>query len=402
MKRQGTNNLRALLLRADVLFLLLLLFCALFAPLLANNKPLIAKVNGELSFPAFSSSEAGRFSYAERESYDLSIWPLIPYAPGRPDLVSSSYAAPGSKPDSQHATHWLGTNKIGEDVAANLIYGARSAALIGLGAMLISLCIGLIFGVIGGYFGNDGLRIGKFKLLLSIPVFYLAFHLAFIARSDSLIRAMERGGWIFTSQLLFCAIIFMTLPLIFHLLTRKFGVFSKAQIRLPIDHLLSRFLELFVALPRLIVLISLSAIMKPGLLPLILILGLFGWTGIARYTRAETLKLRESSFISFQKLLGLPFYQIMFRHVLPLVIGPALVSFAFGVAGTILTESALSFLGIGVPDEVQTWGKLLSQARDMLSAWWLVLIPGFLIFLTVLSVNSLASHFKSRWSPDTV
>jgi peptide/nickel transport system permease protein len=130
-----------------------------------------------------------------------------------------------------------------------------------------------------------------------------------------------------------------------------------------------------------------------------LIIGFTSWTGIARITRAEFLKIRNLEYIQAGKALGFSQSRIIFRHALPNGIAPALVIIAFGVAAAILIESSLSFLGIGVPADVVTWGSLIASGRAHFGAWWLVVFPGLAILLTVSVYNLLGEGIRDAIDP---
>jgi peptide/nickel transport system permease protein len=130
-----------------------------------------------------------------------------------------------------------------------------------------------------------------------------------------------------------------------------------------------------------------------------LILGLTRWTGIARFIRAEFLKVRNLEYIQAAQSLGFSEKRIIFKHALPNGVAAALVPIAFGVAAAILIESGLSFLGVGVPPDVVTWGSLLSSGRENFQAWWLVIFPGFAIFITVTVYNLLGEGLRDAFDP---
>ena len=129
------------------------------------------------------------------------------------------------------------------------------------------------------------------------------------------------------------------------------------------------------------------------------IIGATSWTGIARFTRGELLRVRNLEYIEAAQSLGYSEWRTIFRHAIPNSLAPVLIAIAFGVAGAILTESFLSFLGIGVEAEVATWGKLLSLARKNFSAWWLALAPGFAIFITVTIYNLMGEGLTDALDP---
>ena len=170
--------------------------------------------------------------------------------------------------------------------------------------------------------------------------------------------------------------------------------FLNSTISIPLYNIISRTIEVVVSLPTLLLIITIAAIAKPSITNLILIIALVQWTTIARFVRAEMLRLRNMEFMQAAEVLGLKPYQILLRHALPNVIAPALVSISFGVAAAILMESGLSFLGVGVPVDQVTWGSLINSGRENFQAWWLVLYPGLCIFLTVLVYNILGEALR--------
>ena len=132
---------------------------------------------------------------------------------------------------------------------------------------------------------------------------------------------------------------------------------------------------------------------------LMIIIGLTAWTGIARLTRAEFLRVSTMEYIQAAKSLGISEFRIIFKHALPNALAPALVAIAFGVASAILIESSLSFLGIGVPPSTVTWGSLLNLGREQFTAWWLLVFPGLAIFITVTVYNLLGEGLRDAFDP---
>ena len=132
---------------------------------------------------------------------------------------------------------------------------------------------------------------------------------------------------------------------------------------------------------------------------LIWIIGLTSWTGIARIMRAETLKCKEKFFIESATAMGIKDSMILLKYILPNIIKPILVIISFGVGSVVLIESSLSFLGIGVPDDIVTWGSLLNLGRQNLEAWWLIIYPGMAIFLTITIYNMIAEASRDALDP---
>lgn len=166
-----------------------------------------------------------------------------------------------------------------------------------------------------------------------------------------------------------------------------------------IDIVLSRFFELWAAIPAFFLILMAAAFFPPSLWTIMIIIGLTGWVGIARLTRSQFLQVRSYDYVAASRALGYSSSRIMFIHILPNAIAPVLIPAAFGVAGAILAESGLSFLGIGVPADAITWGSLLAGARSNSAAWWLVLIPGVAIFVTVTMYNLLGDGLRDALDP---
>lgn len=166
-----------------------------------------------------------------------------------------------------------------------------------------------------------------------------------------------------------------------------------------VDLALSRVIELMLAIPTFFLLLVVAATFPPSIYWVMAILGLTGWVGIARFVRGEFLKVRAMDYVAAAQAAGASDLRIMFRHVLPNAIAPVLVSMAFGIASAILTESGLSFLGIGVPAQLVTWGSLLAVAQSTPSAWWLAVFPGAAIFVTVLAYALLGDALRDALDP---
>jgi peptide/nickel transport system permease protein len=167
-----------------------------------------------------------------------------------------------------------------------------------------------------------------------------------------------------------------------------------------VDILISRLIEAILTLPLFFLIITIVAMVQQGSIWLIMvIIGLTGWTGVARFTRSEFLRVRNLDFVAAATALGFKDARIVFRHVLPNSLAPVLVTAAFGIAGAILTEAGLSFLGFGVPPTVVTWGSLLNDARNDIHAWWLAVFPGFAIFLAVVAYNLVGDGLRDALDP---
>ncbi len=161
------------------------------------------------------------------------------------------------------------------------------------------------------------------------------------------------------------------------------------------DWTVSRLIEVVLCFPFLFLVLGIVALFRPSLYTIMIALGLTSWTTEARFVRGELLRLRDLDFAHAARASGARDVRIIFRHLLPNALAPVLVSASFGVASAILIESALSFLGFGVPVPTASWGGILSVAEEHIQyAWWLTLFPGVAIFLTVASFNIVGDRFR--------
>ena len=167
-----------------------------------------------------------------------------------------------------------------------------------------------------------------------------------------------------------------------------------------VDVVLSRLIEVVMCFPTFFLILTILAFLGPSLWNIMIVIGVTSWTGIARLVRGEFLKLRHQDFVVSTKALGLPLHRILFRHLFPNSLSPVLVSITFGVASSILIESSLSFLGVGVQPPRASWGSILSDSRQFMDiAWWLMMFPGFAIFLTITSFNLIGEGLRDAVDP---
>jgi len=360
--------------------ILFLIFIAIFAPLIANGRPLLLYRGGAFSFPflhfIFSPDSTEKtveqifnfsmlylpvililyavfkkkikfFLVASLLAFILLLIPFfttarildetnwrkevktlknnefalfapIPYSP------RENIATPYEKSSFNHI---LGTDKIGRDVCARMLYGARVSLAVGLIATSISVFIGTVLGLAAGFFG------GKFDM--------------------------------FTMRIVEIVICFPT----FLLLLILMGILQQTAF-------------------------------KQSILLVIAVIGFSSWTGIARIVRGETLKIRTMPFVQSCVTLALPNWRILFIHIFPNVAGLIFINFSFGVAGAVMAESTLSFLGFGVRPPTSSWGELLRQAMENPFLYWhLTLWPGLALFLAVVSFNFAGEGLRKALDP---
>ena len=412
--------------------LLLLVVVAILSPFLANDQPLYMEYKGESFYPAFTTlfddaasesfiqKETGdtiEFVYKEvdwrRENIEDAWWPMVTYSPGKYDKYNRDYAHPNQPQRFRNKEgkmveldtkfrHYLGTDKLGSDIASGLIHGTKISLLVGVFSMGIASIVGLLLGAIAGFYGDYGLNVTRlqfwFGWLGVVLGYFYGFYVRLTDMSASFDDSVIRGAL----SVLFGIIIWAGIVLIMSELGKLLskGQFLSKRIELPIDSYINRIIEILNSLPLLILIISISTLISGGSLAiLIVIIGLTGWTGVARLVRAEMLRIKRLEYVQAGKVLGYSDFRIIFKHAIPNGLAPVFVTFAFGVASAILTESGLSFLGIGVPADVVTWGSLLSLGRAEFEAWWLVIYPGLAIFITITVFNLIGEGLRDALDP---
>ncbi|MGB1204062.1 MAG: ABC transporter permease [Chitinophagales bacterium] len=390
-----------------------ILFIALTADFLANEKPIVCKIDSQVSFPIFKqyAVDLGITNWEKEfvikqwseHDYQFAIFPLIPYSPTTMDKYNRQYVGPFDEQRNIKSFRWrhfMGTDELGRDVTAGMIHGARIAVSVGVIAMAIASFIGIFIGSLAGYFGDNRLKVSIIRLILnSISIIFAIFY-GFITRAYAIGVASKEGGMLW--ELLKSVGIFLFIMLLANVLAsvlKKIPLLSR-KVTIAVDILIMRFIEVLNSIPTLLLILSIVAITKPSIINVMIIIGLVGWTGIARFIRAELLRVRSLEYIEAAQAMGFSEARIIFRHAIPNALTPVLIAIAFGVASAILTEAFLSFLGIGVDvAEDVTWGSLLNLARNRFSAWWLAIFPGFAIFITVTIFNLIGEGLTDALDP---
>lgn len=408
--------------RVPVVVLSVFLLIAILGPLLSNEKPILLVQQGHLHFPAFSSNPYIQIYASDGQARNMRMdnidWDTlqtdfilrapVPYSAGKSDLANSNYKSPFDKQykDSNGTTqelsfrkrHLLGTGNLGNDTLAGLIEGTRISLTIGICSMMIAICIGVTLGLLSGYYGNQNFRMNRAALitflLFLLPAWFYFFELRFLSIENSFNASVIRGtGNILISLFGFFLLLILPVWIVSQL---KLPGFLKQPVKIPLDALINRLTELFLALPRIVVLITFALIFRPSVLSVVLIIGLTSWTSIARMVRAMVLSLRESNYIDAGRAIGLPTFRLFKNHLLPATFSQLRVFTIYGIASAILAETALSFLGIGVPAGTVTWGQLLYEGKENINAWWLVLFPGLCVFVLLATLNTLADKLEQR------
>jgi peptide/nickel transport system permease protein len=243
---------------------------------------------------------------------------LAPWAaPYNPDMINVDALL-----QAPSAAHLMGTDALGRDVFSRILFGGRVSLWVGFVAVGIATAIGLVLGLVSGYFGR------------------------------------------------------------------------------LVDEVIMRGVDVMLCFPSFFLILAVIAFLEPSLTNIMIVIGLTGWMGVARLVRAETLTIRERDYVLAARAAGAGSGRIIFRHILPNAIGPVLVSATLGVAGAILTESSLSFLGLGVQPPDASWGNMLLEGKEVLGiAWWLSVFPGLAILVTVLGYNLLGESLRDLLDP---
>ncbi len=368
------------------ILLFLFVFVGVFADFLANDKPILVKTADGYSIPVFLDK------YMPKSDDKILLSPPIKYSQHTIDTQNSGYVSPLAKQNLKagQQRHFLGTDQLGRDVLAGMIHGTSLALKIGVLSMLLALIIAMLFSVLPSYFGDTSFKISVVNLVfLVFFVFWVLYYLV----------NFKYFNFLFKGNLSYAIMFFvvMFLPIILGLIIKKMN-FKVRVVSLPLDSAFSLFVKIFQSLPgSFLVLVLISMFANRSIYNIIIVIAILKWPLISRYIRAEILKVKSQEFIESSKAIALSNFTIISRHILPHIMTPVFVALSFGFAGTILLESTLSFLGVGIPSGHVSWGILLSEARHNFSAWWLAVFPGMAIFVAILIFRLQVDKLNSNY-----
>ncbi|MGV3541217.1 MAG: ABC transporter permease [Rufibacter sp.] len=290
-------------------------------------------------------------------------------------------------------SNFLGTDHLGRDVLLSLLYSCRTAWFLAFPPMVIATMIGMATGTGAASFRSKGATVSS-SLFLSMPLFLIGcLYLWTIIKENSLVPLLDQLGAfaVFAAGLA----VLMLAAILLQLVLKWLPVFQK-DLQIPVDALFLKLTDFWATFPKLLLLLLLSLFTSPSLY------GMMGWITITfwvlpgRITRALTLQVQQKPFLEAAKAVGIPQSTIFFRYIFPALQGPLLVNFCFSAAGLLGIGSTLAFLGIGLPPEVPSWGKMLAGARFSLEAWWLLIFPASVLLLSILSLQSIGHQISSR------
>jgi ABC-type dipeptide/oligopeptide/nickel transport system permease subunit len=266
-----------------------------------------------------------------------------------------------------------------------MLQGAWVSLTVGFVAVGLAVIIGVFLGGLSGYYGQNPIRVGQVILML------LATWLAL--------------GWSRLSGFSLVILAAMAMVVLASMLLlrgkKSSGPLSLLEAQLiSVDALITSLIDIMLCFPSFFLILTVVALLPASIYNIMVIIGLTSWMGAARFVRAEFLSLREQDFVTAARALGVSDWRIIFRHMVPNAIAPVLVSATIGIAGAILTEAGLSFLGFGVPPPHATWGNILSDGKNYLfDAPWLTVIPGVAILVVVLSFNLFGEGLRDILNP---
>lgn len=378
-------------------WLLGLVGVALFRDLLANGRPLYCRVGQQTYYPglrALWADPAQPYGIRLLDSlnqadawktfpYDAAVFAPIPFSPGewaaRP---ACNQCVPGTVHPQHRARfrHWLGTDAQGRDVAAGMVSGTRIALITGSLAMSCALGLGLLLGSAAGFWGDHRLRVARGTSWVWVSggllwLFYIAY--------TPLLAEVGYGPFVVGTVAFFALLRFLGKWLSTHV------SFLSRTIALPMDMLVMRAAEVFNAVPRLVILVAVAALVQhQSVWLLIALIGLLSWTGIARLVRAELLRIRGLAYVEAAHGLGFSDVRVWWRHALPNALPTIYVAVATGTGVAIQLEAGLSILGFGGQDfKGKSWGSLMEGIRAYPADWWVALPPALAIAFTVMALN---------------
>jgi peptide/nickel transport system permease protein len=305
----------------------------------------------------------------------------------RPPLSRPDWGSLKAEAIPRLGVYLFGTDDLGRDVFSRMMQGAWVSLTVGFVAVGISVVIGILLGGISGYYGQNAIRADQ-----------MAAALIAMVGIGLLLSKTYLGGML----LLIAGVLYFVASRWWKKRVRKQTTWTKvlSMRAMSVDTLIMRFVDIMLCFPSFFLILTVVALLPPSIYNIMIVIGLTSWMGTTRFVRAEFLSLREQDFVTAARALGIGNWRIIFRHMVPNAVAPVLVSATIGIASAILTESALSFLGLGVPPPHATWGNILSDGKNYIfDAPWLTFVPGIAILIVVLSFNLFGEGLRDVLNP---
>ncbi|WP_242918513.1 ABC transporter permease [Pontibacter liquoris] len=318
-------------------------------------------------------------------------WLPLPFAPNHLDL-DHLFSPPFPGANTSEATHWLGTDVLGRDVLTEMLYGARTGLFISIPVVVLATAIGLVLGAAAGFYGDTRLKTSRATLLLLPLLLSLLFYLGIYLPLQIRKYELDRNDIVLCWAMLLVITSVMLLGL--RPLLQKVSWFSHKK-TFPLDMVVMRLIEIVSSVPWLILVLVLASFMPSSVMLLSTILILTYWTTTARLARAEMLRIKAMPYMEAGYSMGFTKARLLLKEALPNLLGPVLIAVSYGIAGLLTLESTLSFLSIGLPPTVVSWGRTITGIRSNTAAWWLVAFPGGFLALTVLALQIFSYSLQS-------
>ncbi|MFC6999466.1 ABC transporter permease [Rufibacter roseus] len=316
------------------------------------------------------------------------FYPLLPQA----DLHLVLNPSDAYMPPFQAQNHFLGTDHLGRDLFYYLLHSCHTAWFLTFPPLFFATSIGCILGAMAAYWGDNGLKVKVYSFLSLVIVLALAVlfapYIKWVVIPNSQLPSL-----VSITVLSILVAFYFTLT---WTLKRFFGRFRKRTVSVPIDFFVKKSIELWSTLPKLLLLLLLSTLAPNSIAIMMVWISLSYWVLPCRITRSKVLTTKGFLYVDSAHVLGVPTKKVIWSYIFPSIKGPVLINFCFSASGLLGIGSTLAFLGVGLPAETPSWGKLLATSRFSFDAWWLFLFPAVFLVFSILSMQAIGNKITSN------